>query len=35
VLSDETAIGRHPVHAVEQAASLVCALRDARGANPE
>ena len=35
VLSDETAIGRHPVHAVEQAVSLVCAFRDARGASPE
>ena len=35
VLSDETAIGRHPVRAVEQAASLVCAFRDARGARAE
>ena len=34
-LSDETAIGRHPVHAVEQAAALVRAFRDARGVSPE
>jgi pyruvate kinase len=35
VLSDETAIGRHPAHAVEQAAALVRAFRDARGGGPE
>ena len=28
VLSDETAIGRHPVHAVEPATALVRAFRD-------
>jgi pyruvate kinase len=33
VLSDETAIGRHPVHAVEQAAALVRAFHDAGGAS--
>jgi len=32
VLSDETAIGVHPAHAVAQAAALVSAFRDARGA---
>jgi pyruvate kinase len=31
VLSDETAIGRHPVHAVEEAAALVRAFSDERG----
>jgi pyruvate kinase len=35
VLSDETAIGRHPVHAVEQAAALVRAFGHARRASPE
>ena len=35
VLSDETAIGAHPARAVAQAAALVRAFRDARGASPE
>ena len=35
VLSDETAIGEHPARAVRQAAALVRAFRDTRGASRE